>query len=185
MPPEGVGTMEEEEILRLLRQDPEAGASLLVEQYRHLLWGVCSRRLQDPEDAWDCVYEALAEFCLGWHKFRRDRGSLKSYLIAIADRKALDLYRRNQSWARARQLAAEPDRRDAHSALELRMLAAWLLEDLTERERTIVLLRCVHQMPYAEIAQNLGLSYAQTRKCGYRCLKRLRTRLSRSGDGTG
>ena len=81
--------MEESEILRALRQDPEAGSSMLVEQYRYLLWGVCSRRLQDPEDAWDCVYEALADFCLQWQKFRPEKGSLKSYLIAIADRKAL------------------------------------------------------------------------------------------------
>ena len=80
--------MEESEILRALRQDPETGSSMLVEQYRYLLWGVCSRRLQDPEDAWDCVYEALADFCLQWQKFRPEKGSLKSYLIAIADRKA-------------------------------------------------------------------------------------------------
>lgn len=59
--------------------------------------GGCSRRLQDPEDAWECVYEALADFCLQWKRFSLERGSVKSYLAAIADRRALDLYRKNQS----------------------------------------------------------------------------------------
>ena len=58
--------------------------------------GGCSRRLQDPEDAWECVYEALADFCLQWKRFSLERGSVKSYLAAIADRRALDLYRKNQ-----------------------------------------------------------------------------------------
>ena len=71
---------------------------------------------------------------------------------------------------------------DPHSALEHRLLAAWLLEGLAERERAIVLLRCVHRLSYAEIARVLGLSYEQTRKCGYRCLKRLRAKLARGAD---
>lgn len=98
--------MRDEELLELFRSDPESGAAALVEQYRYLLWGGCSRRLQDPEDAWECVYEALADFCLQWKRFSLERGSVKSYLAAIADRRALDLYRKNQSWERARQAAA-------------------------------------------------------------------------------
>lgn len=169
--------MEEEEILRLLRTDPEAGSAMLVEQYRYLLWGVCSRRLSDAEDAWDCVYEALADFCLQWHKFRPGRSSLKSYLIAIADRKALDAYRRNQSWERAKQAAAAhvPE---ADGQAPDGLLAAWLLDGLAEKERSIVLLRCVHRMSYAEIAKALGLPYEQTRKCGYRGLKKMRDKLA-------
>ena len=98
--------MRDEELLELFRTDPESGAAALVEQYRYLLWGVCSRRLQDPEDAWECVYEALADFCLQWKRFSPVRGSVKSYLAAIADRRALDLYRKNQSWERRSAAAA-------------------------------------------------------------------------------
>ena len=169
--------MEESEILHALRQDPETGSSMLVEQYRYLLWGVCSRRLQDPEDAWDCVYEALADFCLQWQKFRPEKGSLKSYLIAIADRKALDAYRRNRVWERAKQAAAEHGEESVRQLTDGR-LAGWLLDGLAEKERSIVLLRCVHRMSYQEIAKVLGLPYEQTRKCGYRGLKKLRDKLT-------
>ena len=160
-----------------MQMDYEAGAALLVEQYRYLLWCVCAKRLQNPKDAWDCVYEALADFCLQWEKFRFEKGSLKNYLISIADRKALDLYRRNRRWEQAKQILAEEGGNQA-KPLEIDMLAMWLLEGLTEKERMIVLLKCVHQMSYAEIARALALPYEQTRKCGYRCLQRLRDKLS-------
>ena len=165
----------------MMRLDYEAGAALLVEQYRHLLWYVCARRLQNPEDAWECVYEALADFCLQWEKFRLERGSLKNYLVSIADRKALDLYRRNRNWERAKQVAAE--QKEERKNPEMDLLASWLLEGFTQKERTIVLLKCVHQMSYAEIARMLSLPYEQTKKCGYRCLQRMRKKISSKAKG--
>ena len=170
--------MRDEELLELFRAAPVNGAAALVEQqYRYLLWGVCSRRLQDPEDAWECVYEALADFCLQWKRFSPERGSVKSYLAAIADRRALDLYRKNQSWERARQAAARSGgaaEREGDAPRE-----DWLLGELAEKERVIVWLRCVRRMSYAEIARALRLPYEQTRKCGYRGLQKLRGRLER------
>lgn len=168
--------MRDEELLELFRSDPESGAAALVEQYRYLLWGVCSRRLQDPEDAWECVYEALADFCLQWKRFSPERGSVKSYLAAIADRRALDLYRKNQNWERARQAAV---RSGVQTDLPEEPLARWLLEELAEKERAVLWLRCVGRMSYTEIARALRLPYEQTRKCGYRGLKKLRGRLER------
>ena len=107
--------------------------------------------------------------------FRRPRQREK--LAAIADRRALDLYRKNQSWERARQAAVcngGAADREGEASLE-----EWLLEELAEKERTIVWLRCVRRMSYAEIARALHLPYEQTRKCGYRGLKKLRGRLER------
>lgn len=167
--------MRDEELLELFGRDPEAAAAALVEQYQYLLWGVCSRRLQDPEDAWECVYEALADFCLQWERFSPGKGSLKSYLAAIADRRALDLYRKNQSWERSRRAAERSGGAQAGPPEE--PLARWLLEELAEKERAVLWLRCVGRMSYAEIAQVLRLPYEQTRKCGYRGLKKLRRRL--------
>ena len=164
------------ELMELFARDPESAAAVLVEQYRYLLWGVCSRRLQDAEDVWECVYEALADFCLHWKRFSPERGSVKSYLAAIADRRALDLYRKNQSWERSRQAATRKGESEPGPAGPLE---EWLLEELAEKERAIVWLRCVRRMSYAEIAAALRLPYEQTRKCGYRGLKKLRSRLER------
>ena len=54
--------MGEEEILALFQKDVETGAAALVEQYRYLLWGVCARRLSDPEDIWECVYSVKIKY---------------------------------------------------------------------------------------------------------------------------
>ena len=97
--------MNEEEILTLFQRDAEAASEALVAQYRRLLWGICARRLNAPEDIDECVYAALAEFCLNWRQFDHSRGTLKSYLISIADKKALDLYRQNLRWQRMQKAA--------------------------------------------------------------------------------
>ena len=99
--------MEEKEILRILGIDREAGCTAVIEQYQHMLWGICARRLDDPEDIRECVLAALGDFCLRWERFDPESGSLKSYLAAIADRKALDKFRQNCRWERACQAAAQ------------------------------------------------------------------------------
>ena len=118
--------MNEEEILTLFRRDAEAASEALVAQYRRLLWGICARRLNAPEDIDECVYAALADFCLNWRQFDHSRGTLKSYLISIADKKALDLYRQNLRWQRM-QKAAE---HCAGQALRAPLEREWLFADM-------------------------------------------------------
>lgn len=170
--------MEESEILRALRQDPETGSSMLVEQYRYLLWGVCSRRLQDPEDAWDCVYEALADFCLQWQKFRPEKRQPEE----LSHRHCRPQGARRvppQPRVGAREAGGRRTRRGERAAADGRAAGRVAAgTGLAEKERSIVLLRCVHRMSYQEIAKVLGLPYEQTRKCGYRGLKKLRDKLT-------
>ena len=132
--------MNEEEILTLFQRDAEAASEALVAQYRRLLWGICARRLNAPEDIDECVYAALAEFCLNWRQFDHSRGTLKSYLISIADKKALDLYRQNLRWQRM-QKAAE---HCAGQALRAPLEREWLFADmdgLDDRENWLLYLR--------------------------------------------
>ena len=165
--------MEEEEILTLLAQDVEEGAALLVERYRHLLWGICARRLNDPEDIGECVWAALADFCLHWRQFDSARGSLKSYLISIADRKALDLYRQNQRWQRMKQAAERVAPPAGGATLERECLLAGM-ERLTEREKRLLYLRYVDGYTYTEIARMLDQPYEQLKKQGYRAFLKLK-----------
>lgn len=165
--------MEEEEILALFEEDVEAAAAALVENYRHLLRTVCARRLSDPEDIRECVYSALGDFCLNWRHFDRSRGTLKSYLVSIADRKALDQYRKNQKWDRTRRAAEHWSERLAQLPQEPEALPPGL-ERLSENERRLLRLRYVEGVPYADIARLLGLPYEQVKKQGYRAFLKLK-----------
>lgn len=165
--------MNEEEILTLFQRDAEAASEALVAQYRRLLWGICARRLNAPEDIDECVYAALAEFCLNWRQFDHSRGTLKSYLISIADKKALDLYRQNLRWQRM-QKAAE---HCAGQALRAPLEREWLFADmdgLGDREKWLLYLRYVSGYTYVEIARMLALPYEQVKKQGYRAYLKLK-----------
>ena len=165
--------MGEEEILALFQKDVETGAAALVEQYRYLLWGVCARRLSDPEDIWECVYSALADFCLRWENFDRSKGALKSYLISIADKKALDLYRQNLRWNRTKQAAQCSGVPSAQDVQERRWLLA-CMDGLSEKEKRLLCLRYVDGLSYTDIARLLNLPYEQVKKQGYRAFVKLK-----------
>ena len=97
----------EEELLRLLGENLEEGAAALLETYSGLVCWVCSRRLPDPEDVKECVNDTFAGFCREWTRFDPEKGSLKNYLCMLADRRALDRYRKNQRQSRAEERARE------------------------------------------------------------------------------
>ena len=52
----------EQELLKIWRDNPEKGTVLLMEQYEKLIWNVCGRRLENPEDIKECVNETFAVF---------------------------------------------------------------------------------------------------------------------------
>ena len=164
--------MEENEILRLLRRDREAGCTALVEQYQHMLWGICARRLDNPEDVRECVLAALGDFCLRWERYDPASGSLKSYLAAIADRKALDKFRQNCRWERSCQAAA---RLAQERAVQVRGADfARALEILNAEDAQILRMRYGKGMRYTEIAGVLHLPYETVKKRGQRGLRKLR-----------
>ncbi len=97
----------EQEILKFMEQDRELGAAALLETYTGLLWSVCARRLENPEDIRECVGDVFSEFCINYKRFDNNKASLKNYLCLIADRKALNRYRDNSRRQKAEARASE------------------------------------------------------------------------------
>lgn len=174
--------MEEKEILRILGIDREAGCAAVIEQYQHMLWGICARRLDDPEDIRECVLAALGDFCLRWERFDPESGSLKSYLAAIADRKALDKFRQNCRWERACQAAAQLFKERSIRVRSTDFVRA--LEMLDPDDARILRMRYWKGMRYTEIARSLQLPYETVKKRGQRGLQKLRRCLENSGQVT-
>nr|WP_305139660.1 sigma-70 family RNA polymerase sigma factor [uncultured Acetatifactor sp.] len=97
---------EDQEIQELIKQDKNKGAAALLETYTGLLWSVCARRLQNPEDIRECVNDAFSEFFLHTDRYDEAKSSLRNYLCLIADRKALNRYRDNCRRERAESAAS-------------------------------------------------------------------------------
>jgi RNA polymerase sigma-70 factor (sigma-E family) len=67
-----------------------------------------------------------------------------------------------------------PDVRDAASAVDLRLTVAWALGRLPERQRAVLVLRYLFDLPDAEVGEILGVATAAVRSQAARAIARLR-----------
>ena len=92
---EGLDMNTDEKILKLLESDSQEGARALVEKYLPIVRNVCSQKLSNREDISECVNDVFAEFCLNYQRYDKEKSNLKNYLCTIAERRAIDKYRKN------------------------------------------------------------------------------------------
>lgn len=164
--------MEDKALLALLEEDPEEGMPLLRKLYAMPLSFAVSRRLKEPSDIAECVDDALTDFYLRRERFDAERGSLYTYLLTIAERKAIGKYREEQR----RQLLFESSLReleaeaDAAAREELRDILALL----PEQDRELLTMKYFHGFTLREIAARLDVEYEAMKKRHQRALRRLR-----------
>jgi RNA polymerase sigma factor (sigma-70 family) len=150
--------------------------------YRFLLASV------GPTDADDCFQETFLSALRAYPRLRHGE-NLRAWVLAIAANKAIDAGR-----ARSRRATpvAEFDERpggdptgypDAGIAAFDPSEPLWQsVRTLPERQRTAVVLRCVMDRPYAEVARVMDSSEETARANVYQGLKRLRATLDGAGD---
>jgi RNA polymerase sigma factor (sigma-70 family) len=138
--------------------------------YRFLLASV------GPVDADDCYQETWLAALRAYPRLR-DASNLRSWILTVAHRKAIDHVR-----ARRRQAtpvaevpdtpvpAAEPD---GSPELWARVRA------LPPKQRTAVALRTVADLAYADVARVMGTSEEAARRNVHEALQRLRTEVNR------
>lgn len=147
--------------------------------------------LRDRALAEDCVQEV---FLRAWRSSERhdpDRGSVRTWLFAIARNVVVDAAR-----ARARRApvvadgsapeAADP--RDAPAAVVERMRLAQALADLSPEHRHVVVQVHLNGRDYADVSRETGVAVATLRTRMFYALKALRTELAadlQEGDDGG
>jgi RNA polymerase sigma-70 factor (sigma-E family) len=122
-------------------------------QLRRLAIVLC----QDPHRADDLVQEAITKLYTRWHK-RHTIDHLDRYLRSILVREFLDSQR--QGWTRRVRLAAEsPETVSPESgSVEDRMVVRAVLAEMPARQRAVVVLRFMCDLPVEEVAEILGCS---------------------------
>ena len=136
-----------------------------------------TRLAHDRGTGEDLAAEALARAYADWRKLRRHPNP-DAWLMTVIGNLAIDQVRRN-----ARQsptpTAPPPDRLAEHATLRIDLADA--LEELTVRQRDVVLMRYLADMSETEVACALGLSNGAVKNHLHRATTKLRTRL---GDDT-
>jgi len=162
--------------------ESDAGAfSELYRRHASAVHGWFRRRLEWA--ASDLTAEAFAQAWLSRRSFRDEAdGSALPWLFGIARNVARESARRNDVETRARRrlglptdLASEDGYAAVEERLSPRMALTDALETLPEHEREALELRIVDELPYADVADRLGVRPAAARLRVSRALRRLST----------
>lgn len=183
--------MHDNELIKILRQDPNEGMKLLMRQYTGLICAIVRGKyapfgLLAAEDTEECVSDVFCEFYKNLDKFDPARGSIKTLLCIIASHKALDL-------AKSRAAEADPLSMDDEDTflqfandflVEESLVTSELKERLTqeinalgEPDREIIVRKFFFCEPSKNIAERLSLTVSNVDTRTHRALKKLREKL--------
>ncbi len=126
-------------------------------------------------DADDCYQETWLAALRAYPRLR-DASNLRSWILTVAHRKAIDHIRARRR--RALPLADLPERAGSGTAgaSAERDHELWArVRELPSKQRTAIALRFVTDAPYAEISSVMGTSEEAARRNVHEGLKRLRT----------
>jgi RNA polymerase sigma-70 factor (ECF subfamily) len=131
---------------------------------------VAFRLLGDRQDAEEVAQEALTRALVRW---RRVSDYAEPWVIRVATNLAIDTARRN-----ARQTMTVVDRAGPDTHLEERMDLVNALTRLPRRQREVVVLRYLADLPEAAVAEALSLSNGTVKSHAARGLTTLRGTLT-------
>lgn len=182
--------MTESELRALISRSQQEGFRALFQQYQGYVYAIIWRRIcavASKEDAEECVSDVFAEVFLHFDDIRT--GSLQGYLATVANRTAIDFYRKSRS--RGRPISVEDDTvqeldsgEDVEAVCDANAQSRILLEkirSLGEPDATIILHKYFYDRSAAEIAETVHMQPVTVRVRLSRALKRLRTILTDEG----
>jgi RNA polymerase sigma factor (sigma-70 family) len=160
--------------------------------YEEHVWGVYgffAYRLPSQSDAEDLTQLTFERALRAWNRYDEHRGSVRTWLLAIAKNALTDYHRRDRS-RHTRSLAEDalpeaevpvvggPD--DSRFGPDPALADA--LARLTDREREVIALRFGGDLTGPEIASMLELTVANVQQISSRALRRLRDQLKPGVD---
>jgi RNA polymerase sigma-70 factor (ECF subfamily) len=164
-----------------------------VEQHRHRVYTFSFYWLGNAEDAEDVTQEVLFRLWKNWHKVRMD--SIKPWLTRVTRNACIDAIRKRRSYRAVVTDAgyeetlpvaadAQPDPCCVMEMSDLQEQLKEALGRLNNPYRTIVILREIQDMTYAEIGASLDMPVNRVKVYLHRGRRMLREQLrERVGHG--
>lgn len=158
----------------------------VVLAHKDRVFSFAAHLLGDREEGRDIAQESLIR--LWTHREQVVEGAARAWLMRTAHRMCIDRIRQRASRRPADPTALDdlqdraedrPDRRASSRQIEDRIYDA--LAELNPRDRTLLLLREVHGMPYEEMAQTLAVPLGTLKAALHRARERCREALLGAG----
>ena len=180
--------MQDDELMNILKTDPNTGMALLLKQYAGLVYSIVRHKLAGQTfcdaDIEHCVADTFSEFYCDLDKFQKTAGSIRAWLCVIARNNAYDRLRRHKKEAGILSLDAEEvsepwdDTFSVEEALVTKEFKAQLLREikaLGEPDSTILLRKYYLSESAKEIAEKLNLTVSAVDTRTHRAILKLRS----------
>jgi len=172
-----------QQILTLMKKDPEGGFRMILVRYGNLMNAIALNILKNPQDAEDCISETLLRF---WKNFKsvKSEEKLKSYLCTATRNTAIDILRSRQKRMEnsledeLQETLFVPD--STENKLESEMIRE-IIFSLGEPDATILLRRYWYCETVEEIASAVHLSKSAVQNRLFRGRTKLKEKLIRGG----
>ncbi len=166
---------QEKQLVKAAQEGDRKAFQTLVETYQRKVYGVCLGMLKDPADSKDVSQEVFIKVYRYLDKFNFE-SSFYTWLYRITVNKCIDFIRKQKRKREVdyddgilrdddvegddeilpSRLGLNPDKVYGRKELRSQMLEA--LESLSEKHRTILILREVEGLSYSEMAEVLDIS---------------------------
>jgi RNA polymerase sigma-70 factor (ECF subfamily) len=143
---------------RIVGRDEEALAEVF-RTFGGAVKAVAFRVLRDEALAEDVVQDTFVGLWRSPEKFDPARGSLRTFLLTIAHRRAVDIVRSEEARAKRESRPPDPVHFDLEDEVWTRRLSAEVrsaLVDLTGEERQAISLAYFGGLSYVQVAKELG-----------------------------
>jgi RNA polymerase sigma-70 factor (ECF subfamily) len=182
LPPEDAETRERELVEAAQRDSSLFGA--LYELHFNRIYAFVARRVRNRGIAEDLTSEAFYRALSNLHRFEWRSVPFGAWLLRIAANAVADWSKRGSTRYESAVPAADPGAaamdQEPISGLEESERQARLfgfVDELSEDQRRVVLLRFAEEKSVREIAQELGRTEGAVRQLQFRALERLRVRM--------
>jgi RNA polymerase sigma-70 factor (sigma-E family) len=158
---------------RRLARDNDEFAEFAKASYaglRHAAWLLTG----DRHTAEDAAQAALVRTYAAWSRVRRD--DAYAYTRRVLVNLVTDKWRRRLREYPASELPEHPVGPDPADEVALRQWVTGALATLTAKERAVVVMRYLFDLPEAAVARDLGISTGTVKSTSSRALAKLRVR---------
>ncbi len=183
--------MYDNELIKMLREDPNNGLKLLMKKYTGLVCAVVQGKFASfscfsKEDTEECISDVFCEFYNNIDKFDSEKGSVKTLLCAIAKNKAIDEIRKRGILSE--QISMDDEESGIQFAGDFLLEEHIITEELKdaliseinalgEPDREIIVRKFYFAEPSKSIAKKLGLTVSTVDTRAHRALKKLKEKL--------
>ena len=155
----GENAMKDSELIQKVHSGNKEAVGIIIERYYSDIYRFCLYLVQTEDDAYDIAQETFLKFMKYGTSYKHH--NLKGYLLTIARNLCFDYFRNKSQKAAAtdwEELDKHQTRTDRMAETEDAVYLKYLLKELSEDIRVVVILRTYEEMRFKDIAKIMGCS---------------------------